>query len=454
MHALLFVLSAACTSPGAGSTDSTPTATDIPWTGTHAPLATTSAAGRAWRRGIIHLHSHYSHDACDNDPMPGGVPNEACLASLRHGLCSTSMDFAMITDHPTHAAEQEWSDLLLSRDGDEVVDGIANRILCPDGHRVLTLPGIEDELMPIALNRPVADTAAERDRLYNATDAEALAADIAAGATVLQAHTEGQSIETLLERQANGLAGVELFNLHAMVDPNKRRDDLGLDPYSYLEEISPFVTQDTKAEPDFVFLGFFQEQGVSLAKWDQLSSIAPTIGTAGTDAHENSLPNLLSDDERVDSYRRMMIWFSNIALVEGDGPEDVQAAIAAGRLFVAFEILGVPDSFAVTYSGGESGGSLEMGGTAGLGGTLEVTCPTLAATSPRMGPDPTIRVTVFKDGAEWQTGCGSFPATEPGVYRVRANIVPTHLTGFLDDQASALIHDYPWLYSNSFRLGL
>lgn len=438
-----------CSGPedSAGGTD-TATFEPVAWSEQRAPLNETSPGGRAWRRGIIHLHSHYSHDACDGDPMPGGVPDEACLQSLRNGLCTNAEDFAMITDHPAHAAEQEWEDLLLSRDGDEIVEGLANRITCPDGHTVLTMPGIEDELMPVALDRPVADTAEERDRLYNAWDAEAIEADLAAGAAVLQAHTEGQDFDQLVERQAAGLASVELFNLHAMVDPDIREESLGLDAFSYMDAISPFLTGETEAQPDLAFLAIYEEQDVSLATLDALAAIGPIAATAGTDAHENALPMLLSDDERVDSYRRMMSWFSNILLVDGDTPADHQAAIEAGRLFVAFEILGTPTGFSVRYE------DLEMGGTAPLGGTLEVTCPTLAPETPKDGEPPVISVVVLKDGEPWKEGCGSWPIDEAGVYRVRVDIEPWHLAGFLDDQADALIHAYPWLYSNPLRIGL
>jgi hypothetical protein len=445
MHPALLLFAACTGSPSPADSSAEPL--EVPYTGTHAPLSEISPGGRAWRRGIIHLHSPYSHDACDDDPMPDGVPDEACLQDLRDGLCATAMDYAMITDHPSFAAEQEWADLLLTRDGDEVVDGVANRITCPDGHTVLTMPGIEDELMPIALDRPAADTAEERDRLYNDSDAEAIAADIAAGGLVLQAHTEGKPLETLLERQGNGLAGVEIFNLHAMLDPTKREDDLGLDPFGYLDALAPFMTDDAGAEPDLAFLAFYEEQGVSLAKWDSLNQVAFTVATAGTDAHENTIPAPMPDGERGDSYRRMMIWFSNITLVDGDAPADVQAAIAAGRSFVAFEILGTPTGFAVSY------GALEMGGEGAVGDTLEVSCPTLAPESPQMGDPPDISVTVYKDGAPWQTGCGSFPVSERGVYRVGVDIVPNHLAPFLGDEAPALVHSFPWLYSNAFRLG-
>jgi hypothetical protein len=231
-----------------------------------------------------------------------------------------------------------------------------------------------------------------------------------------------------------------------MVDP-ENREYLGLDPYGHFEALSPFATGETDAEPDLAFLGFFQEQTVSVERWDALNQTGFAVGTAGTDAHENALPSLMTDGERIDSYRRMISWFSNVILPDGDTPADYQAAVAAGRLFVVFETLGTPAGFHVGYAG------LEMGGEADVGGTLEVTCPTLAPQSPRDGDDPEITVTVFKDGAPWKDGCGAYPVTERGVYRVRVDIVPHHLTGFLDDQAEALVHGYPWLYSNALRIG-
>src|SRR5262245_3268001 len=49
-------------------------------------------------RGIVHLHGPFSWDACDGDPRPGGVVDEACVEDLRRGLCDTNMDFAVLTD--------------------------------------------------------------------------------------------------------------------------------------------------------------------------------------------------------------------------------------------------------------------------------------------------------------------------------------------------------------------
>ena len=71
----------------------------------------------------MHLHSHHSHDACDGDPQPDGVPDEDCLADLRAGLCTPRIDVAMISDHPTHATEAAYEELLLMRGMDEPILG-------------------------------------------------------------------------------------------------------------------------------------------------------------------------------------------------------------------------------------------------------------------------------------------------------------------------------------------
>ena len=440
-----------CTHAAVEDSGTPATVGDVPYIGEHAELSQTSPMGRAWKRGIIHLHSPYSHDACDNNPMPGGVPDENCLQDQRDGLCATREDYAFMTDHPDYASYQTYETMLLPRDDDQLLaDG--KIMTCSDGHVVTLMPGIEDELMPIGLKRQVSLDAAENERIYNDSDQEAFDQERAAGAIVMQAHTEGQDIDTLLSKQAMGLTGTEMFNLHAMVDPTKRQDDLGLDAYGYLDDIAPFLTGTTHAEPDMAFLAFYQQQDVSIERWDALNAVGPMVGTAGTDAHENAIPSLMSDGERVDSYRRMMIWFSNYLLVDGSDsgeptPSDYQDAVAAGRLFVAFEILGEPGEWDVHY------GDLEMGGTAPLGDDLVVTCPTLSPTSPQKDQAPDITVAVYKDGVLWHDGCGTFTPTEPGVYRAVATITPWQLSAFLDDQQQ-LIKPTPWLYSNALRIGL
>ena len=428
------------------------------------PAATSLAPVRGLvpRRAILHLHSPWSHDACDGDPMPDGTPNAACLADLRAGLCDVAIDYAFLTDHPAHAAEQAYGDLFHSQPGDQALmrggAQIGSEIPCGEaqpGHAVTWLPGIEDELMPVALDRHVGSDSAQNDLIYNQINGDAVEANVAAGATVLVAHTEQRSIEALAPLLERGLRGVELFNLHAAFDPDLRADYLGLDPMGWLAEVAPFTTAEGTGTPDFLFLAVLREQKVSLDIWDGLNLLAPVVGTAGTDAHQNALPMLLRDGERGDSYRRMLRWFTNTLLLpEGaEGPEAAELALQKGRLYVAFEVLGTPQTVDVSLQG-EDGVVYEIGDSAPVGGTLVVVCPTLAPGSPRGAARPEITVTVFKDGTPFSEGCGEVVITEPGVYRVRVDLVPYHLREWLGADPDPWLVPYPWIYTNPIRVGL
>lgn len=462
------LLTIACAATDEGSADSAASTGPVPWSMVVPPLDQELGPVRGFqpRRTIIHLHSPWSHDACDGDPLPDGQPDPVCLADLREGLCSTAVDFAYLTDHPSTAAFQTWGDLFLAQPGDVLFDAAgqvttdadsarALRLPCPgrgDGHEVVWMPGIEDELMPLGLERQAGVDAADNDRLYNATDDEAVQADDAAGAVVMVAHTEGRDVETLAALVPSGLQGVEMFNLHAMFDPDIREEDLGLDRLGWLAEIAPFTSEDGTAEPDLLYLGVHQEQAPSVAAWDTLQAEGDITGVAGTDAHRNSMPIELRDGERGDSYRRMMRWFSNILLVDGDatGAADADEALAAGRLFVAFELLGTPSGLDI-YVTDDTGATWEMGSSAPPG-ILHVTCPAVSAASPHGLQEPEVFATVYRDGAPWQEGCGDFEVDGPHAYRVRIDIIPWHLIDFLGEDPDPWMQRYPWVYTNPIRV--
>ncbi len=405
-------------------------------------------------RSIIHLHSPWSHDACDGDGLPDGQVNQPCLDDLRYALCKDAIDVAFLTDHPSHAAEQDYDTMLLAQPGDTLVDEgqgpIGVRIDCEGGGSSLWLPGFEDDLMPVAINQHVPGDAEERDRLYNAGTEEGMTALLAAGATVLHAHTEGKDLDVLKQKQDWGLNGVELFNLHAMFGPDIREEDLGLDPFGWAEAATPFTSPDGTAEPDLLFLAVLQDQPPSLEKWDALLARGPMIGTAGTDAHQNTIPLDLRDGERGDSYRRMLRWFSNVILAEGTDPSQVEAGLAAGRLYVAFEALGTPVGFDF-YLTDTSGAVHEMGSASGLG-TLTLACPTLSADSPQGAEQPAVSAQIMKDGAVWAESCGDHQVTEPGVYRVHVDSVPHHLRPFLGEEPDVWMKPLPWVRSNAIRV--
>lgn len=447
MLSLLLLL--ACPSADTEATgDTAPTV--VPWS---AGLPSTddqaTLRGLQPRRGIIHLHSPWSHDACDSEGYVDGTLDQDCFDDLREALCTTRMDFAMVTDHPDYADRSVFEEWLQPRDEDTVLDA-AVRSSCDD-HEVLWLPGFEDELMPVGLSRHVDDDPDERHRLLNQTDAEAMDAMTEAGALVFRAHTEGRTREELVELVELGLTGVELFNLHAMFAPDIRSEDLGLGPLDYLAEMAPFTDEDASAEPDLLFLAVLQEQPPSIAHWDALQELGLVVGIGGTDAHQNTLPIVLRDGERGDSYRRMVRWFSNWVYVDGElTPESLDAALTAGRVAVVFEVLGTPDGLDVHLQS-DDGTTVEMGGS-GSAGTLSVGCVGLTGTSPTDGQAPEIDVTVFKDGAEWATGCGEHTTDGAGSYRVRYDLTPRHLEGFLGEEPEVWIERYPWIYTNPIRV--
>ena len=459
---LLWLMILACSPKDPAADSAGPAAPEpVAWSGGLVSTSIDVGQIRQWlpRRSIMHLHSPWSHDACDGVPLIDGQPDPECLQNLRDALCTTAVDIAYLSDHPAHAAEQPFEDLFHAAPEDERIEVngklIATRITCDDGHTVLWRAGIEDELMPLGLEAHAApDDLEESHRLYNEATGEAISAESAAGALVSIAHTEGKSLDDLSEYVEMGLEAVELFNLHAMFDPSKRSEDLGLDPLGWTSDIAPFTRPDGTGEPDLFFLGVFEEQTVSIERWDALQDIDPVVGFAGTDAHQNVLPFDLRDGERGDSYRRMLRWFSNHVLVDGSevppSPQSADAALAAGRVYTAFEILGTPTGLDIHLQD-EDGNITEMGAS-GQGTTLVVDCPTLSAASPTNGTRPEITATVFKNGAPWHTGCGPHTTDGPGAYRLRVDITPFHLTDFLGETPDEWLHSYPWVYTNPIRV--
>ena len=413
-------------------------------------------------RGIVHLHSPYSHDACDGDPRPGGNPNEPCLADLRAALCTDRIDFANLTDHDDTMADEEFTKLFHMRGTDQAVMRggmqIASRILCEDGHQVLITVGGENDLMPIMLDRHVtAATVAERHDVMNGNDAAASAAFRDAGGLVWVAHTESKTIDNL---HAVTPDGIEVYNLHANIDPDIRKDYLGLPSGSAIASAINFAdTQPGHPEPDLAMLAFFSPNQPAIDRWTTLLGEGKHISvTAGSDAHQNALPVMLADGERGDSYRRVLRWFSNVALVQN--PKDIdqiEAALKTGQLYATFEVLGTPEGFDA-YATTPSGATIELGGTIPRtqGADLTVTVPKVRNLDPSL-PAPTIVAIVY-----WIDATGSHELSRgsdtflthlgaPGAYRVEVRITPSHLGPYLRDLGTALAEvELPWIYTSPF----
>jgi hypothetical protein len=414
--------------------------------------------GRVIARSIVHLHSPLSHDACDGEGWADGeLADEACLASLRDALCALRVDAAMLTDHAPHVNTVAFDAAFFAAPEDELLLGpsgepVATRILCEGGHRVLLRVGSENALMPIGLDRHPGDdlSVAELLALYDADDAEAVAAFREAGALVWVAHTESKTAERIREL---GLDGLELYNLHANVDPNIRADYLGLESFDFVGDLLPFAFGSASLAPDLAVLAFLEENAPSLATFDTLLAEGTRItGTGGCDAHENTFPMELNDGERADSYRRMMSWITNHLLVDDRSPAGVQDALGAGRVYVVFEFLGTPVGFDFVATAGAS--AFEMGETAPLGAALRVEGPSIDGRWPTEGATYRLSLIRAAEGGGVEVASSvdeglSYMPTEAGAYRVEIHLTPEHARPYLGSLADSLVREVPWIYSNA-----
>jgi hypothetical protein len=167
---------------------------------------------------------------------------------------------------------------------------------------------------------------------------------------------------------------------------------------------------------------------------------------------------MLRDGERGDSYRRVMRWFSNVVLAsDRSDPVAIEDALRAGRVFVAFELMGTPAGFDV-HAENPGQDPVELGGTvsAAAGATLEVAVPAVLDLDPTL-PSPTIsaRILHIPPGGEPTVvaeGAGptlSAPLDAPGAYRVEIHIVPLHLSSYLGTLGPAYAEKtHPWIYAS------
>jgi len=436
-----------------------------PWDNSLPPasvMGTGSARGWTTARGIVHLHSPYSHDACDNAPRDvSGVPNEPCLTDLRTALCTDHIDFAALTDHDDSMADEEFPTLFNMRGSDQPVlnaggQQIASRMFCDNGHEVIWSVGGENDVMPVMLDHHVPGTIDERHAIYNGLAATDITAMRDAGALMWIAHTEQHPIEQLRTIAPDG---VELYNLHANIDPKIRSEYLGLDSGAAIAAAVEFAdTNEGHPEPDLALLSFLSPNTPGIDRWNLLLGDGRKVAaTAGSDAHENALPITLADGERGDSYRRVLRWFSNVLLVhDARDPAQIEEALGRGRLFAVFEIMGTPDGFDVVAVG--SSGVAELGDTITFGDThLVVKVPTVRGLDLSKLPDPEIKATILRitsAGVETvATGAGpdlDVALPGPGAYRVEISIVPHHLGPYLRDLGTAYAdRELPWIYTSA-----
>jgi hypothetical protein len=288
--------------------------------------------------------------------------------------------------------------------------------------------------------------------VYGADGAAPIEAVKGAGAVALVAHTEGWTPEQLVSLP---LDGFEMFNLH-----RNSLKNAGIAAELILNKVDK-GDFDGLPEPDAFFTAFVLDDEVYEATWGTtLARGVRRVTTMGTDCHRNTFPQLLQDGERVDSYRRMMIGFSNHLLVrpKADGSfddRDLKAALRAGRLYGAFDFLGTPDGFDFTATAG--GAVHELGDEVSLaqGVTLTLVVPGVRDLDPSAEP-PVLRARLLKareggwdEVATAAEGTLRFTVREPGAYRAEVRMTPKHLRAFIGRRADFIKAERPWVYSNA-----
>ena len=453
-------------------------------------------------RVIVHLHSAFSHDGCDDEGLDeDGQPNWPCIRRMKAALCAEHIAVAFMTDHPSFMEIQTFSDLFYAEPeaGDELVadaDGApwAVAFACPDGEggpdgRAWLVPGFEGHhTMPIGIRKHL-DMAHYDTKFVDSTPDEALldltSATRAAGGRVTIAHSEEDDISAELIA-AHDVTGMELYNFHA----------------NFVEVLGSFSEQlfqmdafldDAPGHPDsdlvaLLMLDTFPVD--ALTKWRHASAIRPITPLGGSDVHENVVlpalcpeglcdgiveeyPHLvelletggnvmLGDGERIDSYGRVFRWIQNRLWVDGDADPvaAVEAALDAGRANVVFAVLG--DAIGVELIAGTPEGALhDLGSTVSVSDGL-----TLWARSP---DDPVPgRLASWSDGSPaavtssiWRTtaagaseviaswdGAGawrSLPLDAPGSYHLEVTVVPWHVEPALGVMSERAAVSYRWV---------
>ncbi len=498
-----------------GPGDSTQTPSDAPTDQDHDGLAGDPMVGPALHevRGVLHMHSAYSHDGCDNNPQPDGVPNTECINDLREAICANDFDFLYMTDHPHLMQDFGFPEVLYydAGRGDELVmqEGlpIANRLKCAGtGQRVLVQAGFEsDHTAPLGMHHHL-EHATSYGALNDARPLEECQATVTdiknAGAVVAVVHSEEPdlSAQRLLD---SGVEAMEWYNVHAsLLALTGGSDTLSGDPLQALDKIRIIddflLGSDSGAHPDLVVLALFNlampEAGFE--KWRTVNQTRLVTGLLGSDIHRNGsvepvcsgsallaceaaavlYPNaltvlisggqlMLSDNVRLDSYARLQRMLENRLLVTALTPDGLAEAIRLGRGYSVFTLFGEPQGF--KFEGSHGTTLLPLGSVSQGPVRLHVQAPTApglvrgAPFTPTEALTAEIRMVLKRIDAQGTTDVATVTTlggtldqnvTAPGAYYVELWIRPYHLENALGDARELADVDYRWLLTNPIRV--
>lgn len=396
-------------------------------------LGTLAQRGLAVARNVVHIHSAYSHDACDNwiSDHPGEV-SPTCLQDLRTSLCESGLDVAFMTDHPGRMKDHTFTALLdIHLDqGDTPVGPVgapyANVVHCPKSatlpaHDLVRTVGFEGtHNMAIGIHNHFKESDKEGTSFADADskleDAKASVAQIHLNKGLsCNAHSEEDDIS--VQRMVDvGLDAMEVYNTHAnfktIVGVSTRGAKMNLGRVFLLDKLlgDPAKSPD----PDLALLIMLDIQPeAAFTKWQAVNAQRAVTAVIGNDVHQNvklesycgpggqleglcdafvdqypSLvallkkggPVMTADGKRLDDYKRLLRWISNHTLVKAgtlaaDLPEASKDAIKAGRNWAVFNILGDPAGVDFVGFDAKTSKWVEMGGQMSLGSKIHLRVP-------------------------------------------------------------------------------
>lgn len=388
------------------------------------PVAYT--AGWNEYRGILHSHSHFSHDS------------EVPFAEILRVLQATKLDFICLSDH--------------------AVDGRADFDIQWRGIREgkLFIPGFElkEGMMPFGVAAGVV--------LSNRTDSAVLAQQVVTnGGVLFYAHPE-----EVREWNRPELTGMEIYNLHT----DFKRAKGGLS--GMLRAQLPDLLLNLRPYPDHVYRMAFHRPTEFLQRWDDLNRERHLTGIAGNDCHQNvgvrafymeagtirvedTSPKTLKEFKlnwltrpiarwlfgplepnrklfhiQLDPYERSARFVNTHVLARGLEEPAILDSLRAGRVFIGFDMIADSSSFRWYAK--------DPTGLAVMGEMLPFSNETrLHALSPLP-----CRFTIVKDGSVVQQAEGravDWTPSGPGKYRVEAELK---------------VRDewVPWVYANPIQL--
>jgi hypothetical protein len=391
-------------------------------------------------RGLIHMHSIYSHDGCDGEGFISGKPNLQCLKELRDAVCQNGFDFMFLTDHPSNMKNYTLQQDMLhdAAAGDTLVldkgKPIANKLACKGGTSVLVSVGFESlHMMPLGLHALPSTTPQDLyGGISDTSDKTKLKAQVAGlkavGSVVAMVHSEEADISAATI-DVGGFEAMEWYNIHASILLLLSKDLLSADItkipqlatlVNKLIALGPFLTAGTSApHPDLVYLLLLDTLPAGgFDKWRAVQKTRRITGVLGSDIHRNvsvdasmctgalqivcagallgvealigakipqAIKTLLlsggtidmSDGVRIDSYDRLMRWLENRLLVTKVGQLELQEALRKGRAYGVFTVFGDPAGFSFSATKAGAATALHLGDAAKGPLTLQVKAPAL-----------------------------------------------------------------------------